>query len=79
MDAGISELQVWRNIGNDVYQKINGNLTSSRNHIYEYSNFSPICTMHSCLPFLLKINPITDITKGICAYNYVVPYEGRIA
>ena len=40
------ELQVWRNIGNDVYQKINGtfiDVTTSRpNRIYEYSNFSPI-------------------------------------
>ena len=40
------ELQVWRNIGNDVYQKINGtfiDVTTSRpNGIYEYSNFSPI-------------------------------------
>ena len=40
------ELQVWRNIRNDVYQKINGtfiDVTTSRpNRIYEYSNFSPI-------------------------------------
>ena len=40
------ELQVWRSIGNDVYQKINGtfiDVTTSRpNRIYEYSNFSPI-------------------------------------
>ena len=40
------ELQVWRNRGNDVYQKINGtfiDVTTSRpNRIYEYSNFSPI-------------------------------------
>ena len=40
------ELQVWRNIGNGVYQKINGtfiDVTTSRpNGIYEYSNFSPI-------------------------------------
>ena len=42
------ELQVWRNIGNDVYQKINGTFidvtTSSRYEysVYEYSNFSPI-------------------------------------
>ena len=41
------ELQVWRNIGNDVYQKINGtfiDVTSSRyeHSVYEYSNFSPI-------------------------------------
>ena len=40
------ELQVWRNIGNDVYQKINGTVlnigTESSNRIYEYENFSPI-------------------------------------
>ena len=40
------ELQVWRNIGNDVYQKINGTFihvkTRSPNGIYEYSDFSPI-------------------------------------
>ena len=40
------ELQVWRNIGNDVYQKINGTVlnigTESSNRIYEYDNFSPI-------------------------------------
>ena len=42
------ELQVWRNIRNDIYQKINGTFidvtTSSRYEysVYEYSNFSPI-------------------------------------
>ena len=40
------ELQVWRNIGNDVYQKINGTFinitTESSNRIYEFDNFSPI-------------------------------------
>ena len=40
------ELQVWRNIGNDVYHKINGTFidvgTQISNHIYEYNNFSPI-------------------------------------
>ena len=40
------ELQIWRNIGNDTYQKINGTFLefadSSSNRIYEYDNFSPI-------------------------------------
>ena len=40
------ELQVWRNVGNDVYRKINGtviNITAqSPTRIYEYDNFSPI-------------------------------------
>lgn len=40
------ELQVWRNIGNDVYQKINGTSIAihniSSNHIYEYVDFPPI-------------------------------------
>ena len=42
------ELQVWRNIRNDVYQKINGtfiDVTTSSQYeysVYEYSNFSPI-------------------------------------
>ena len=42
------ELQVWRNIGNDVYQKINGTfiepatLIDNSNSIYEYDSFSPI-------------------------------------
>ena len=40
------ELQIWRNIGNDTYQKINGTFLefadSSSNSIYEYDNFSPI-------------------------------------
>ena len=42
------ELQVWRNIGNDVYQKINGTfiepatLIDNSNSIYEYNSFSPI-------------------------------------
>ena len=40
------ELQVWRNIGNDMYQKRNGTFitipTESSNRIYEYDNFSPI-------------------------------------
>ena len=42
------ELQVWRSIGNDVYQKINGTfiepetLNDNSNSIYEYDSFSPI-------------------------------------
>ena len=40
------ELQVWKNIGNDVYRKRNGTFittpTESSNRIYEYDNFSPI-------------------------------------
>ena len=42
------ELQVWRNIGNDVYQKINGTfiepetLIDNSISIYEYDSFSPI-------------------------------------
>ena len=42
------ELQVWRKIGNDVYQKINGTfiepetLNDNFNSIYEYDSFSPI-------------------------------------
>ena len=40
------ELQVWRNIGNDVYQKINGTFINFgrriETRIYEYNNFSPI-------------------------------------
>ena len=42
----LPELQVWRNIGNDTYQKRNGTFitipTESSNRIYEYDNFSPI-------------------------------------
>ena len=45
-DSFYPELQVWRNIGNDVYQKINGTVittpTENSNRIYEYDNFSPI-------------------------------------
>ena len=40
------ELQVWRNIGNDVYEKINGTSIAipveNSNHIYEYDDFPPI-------------------------------------
>ena len=38
------ELQVWRNIGNDVYQKISGTSIDIRTvqHIYEYSVSPPI-------------------------------------
>ena len=40
------ELQVWRNIGNDTYQKINGTFIEPpefiTNNIYEYDNFTPI-------------------------------------
>ena len=41
------ELQVWRNIGNDTYQKINGTFIEPPeedidNDIYEYDNFTPI-------------------------------------
>ena len=45
-DSLYPELQVWRNIGNDKYQKINGTVITissvSSNHIYEYDNFSAI-------------------------------------
>ena len=45
-DSLYPELQVWRNIGNDVYQKINGTFINieaeNSNRIYEYNNFSPI-------------------------------------
>ena len=40
------ELQLWREIGNDTYQKINGTLitieTERDKGVYEYDNFSPI-------------------------------------
>ena len=40
------ELQVWRNIGNDTYQKRNGTFinipTENSNRFYEYDNFSAI-------------------------------------
>ena len=40
------ELQLWREIGNDTYQKINGTLITnereSANGVYEYDNFPPI-------------------------------------
>ena len=40
------ELQLWREIGNDTYQKINGTLitieTESNDGVYEYDNFPPI-------------------------------------
>ena len=40
------ELQIWRNIRNDTYQKINGTFLefadNSSAGIYEYDNFSPI-------------------------------------
>ena len=45
-DSLYPELQVWRNIGNDVYQKRNGTFITTpienSNRIYEYDNFSPI-------------------------------------
>ena len=45
-DSLYPELQVWRNIGNDTYQKRNGTVITipsvSSNRIYEYDNFSPI-------------------------------------
>ena len=40
------ELQLWRKIGNDTYQKINGihitNETQNDDGVYEYDNFPPI-------------------------------------
>ena len=40
------ELQLWRKIGDDTYQKINGTLiaieTENDDGIYEYDNFPPI-------------------------------------
>ena len=40
------ELQIWRNIENDMYRKINGTLIEVENEnedkVYEYNNFPPI-------------------------------------
>ena len=40
------ELQIWRNIGNDTYQKISGTFitspTENADRTYEYDDFSPI-------------------------------------
>ena len=40
------ELQIWRNIGNDTYQKISGTFitppTETDDRFYEYDDFSPI-------------------------------------
>ena len=40
------EVQLWRNSGNDMYQKINGTLinveTENEEQVYEYDNFPPI-------------------------------------
>ena len=45
-DTLYPELQLWREIGNDTYQKINGTLitieTQSDDGVYEYDNFPPI-------------------------------------
>ena len=45
-DTLYPELQIWRNIGNDTYQKISGTFitppTENTNHSYEYDGFSPI-------------------------------------
>ena len=45
-DSFYPELQVWRYIGNDMYQKINGTVittsTENSNRIFEYDDFSPI-------------------------------------
>ena len=45
-DTLYPELQIWRNIGNDTYQKINGTFMEASmensNRIYEYDDFSPI-------------------------------------
>ena len=45
-DTLYPELQIWRNIGNDTYQKISGTFitppTENANRFYEYDDFSPI-------------------------------------
>ena len=45
-DTSYTELQLWREIGNDTYQKINETLIAieaeSGDDVYEYDNFSPI-------------------------------------
>ena len=45
-DTLYPELQIWRNIGNDTYQKINGTFIEASmentNRLYEYDDFSPI-------------------------------------
>ena len=45
-DTLYPELQIWRNIGNDTYQKISGTFitppTEKTNRLYEYDDFSPI-------------------------------------
>ena len=45
-DTLYPELQIWRTIGNDTYQKISGTFitppTENTNRLYEYDDFSPI-------------------------------------
>ena len=45
-DTLYPELQLWRKIGNDTYQKINGTLitigTQNNDGVYEFDNFAPI-------------------------------------
>ena len=45
-DTLYPELQIWRNIGNDTYQKMSGTFIEASmenaNRIYEYDDFSPI-------------------------------------
>ena len=45
-DTLIPELQIWRNMGNDTYKKLNGTFLNvvqrSSSLIYEYDDFAPI-------------------------------------
>ena len=45
-DSLYPEVQLWRNSGNDMYQKINGTFieveTKNEERVYEYDNFPPI-------------------------------------
>ena len=79
------ELQVWRNIENDVYHKINGTFinigTKISNHIYEYNNFSPIPFLAGdILGVFLPQNKISrlritsEVNRG--PLNFYIPTTG---
>ena len=74
------ELQVWRNIGNDTYQKIHGTIaefpTMRISYVYVYSDFQPIPVLAGdilgmFIPNNLRLTPFSEAARS--PTNYYLP------
>ena len=68
------ELQVWRNIGNDTYQKIHGTIAESptmrTSFVYVYSDFQPIPVLAGDILGIF----LASESRDTCSYEFKCSY-----